>query len=792
MPPYGHFDDANKEYVITSHFPPVPWINFLTNENFTAIVSQSAGGCAFYRESSSGRLTKYNQVRSTPTDRPGFYLYFREADGTLWCPGFEPVRTPLDRWVCRHGLGYTVFESEYRGLSVTLTFLVPRADNALLWHVCVGNKRHERVDISAFSFVEFNFLWAAREPMYWHWCRFYTSTVFDPALDAVKYDYHVFEDQPKLKVSFSSSRKTASFDCDRNSFLGRTGTMEAPESLRAGRLGNRQLPGGGFAIGALENRIELAPGESTEFVLTLGCGLSWDAAAAIATKYKEPAAAHRELQAVKAYWNDFVDVYQAELPDSDLQRMINLWNPYNCSISFNRKKSMTAFTTGMEKGGVQSRDSSQDSMPLVSLRTDMARDRLLMIYRYQMPSGEFYSTFDPDAGKPADHYAVRSDNGVWPVYTTHAYVAETGDFNFLQTLVPYYQGEPATLLDHMAQGLKHIASRRGRNGLPLIVDVDWNDNLYIFKVDGKEESVMLAQQLVHACRLLAEMAAKAKRKDIADFCEAMIAEMTANLNGPGVWDGEWYRRYLFSDDRPSLGSKLRREGKMFLEPQVWAVISGTADPQARSRLCMDRARENLGTQFGLRLLVPPFTGIPEPEYPLYNNGPGIRENGGIFHHVHTWAVMAEALLGDGDRAYEYYRQILPNVASQSRGEDVYLNEPYAFSSTTLIDPDLRPGEADMAWFTGTVAWMYWVGTQYILGIRPVLDGLLIDPCIPAHWDGFHVNRRFRGVLHRITVKNPSHVCKGIRAIEVDGKPVKGFILPAIEEKAEVSVEVLMG
>ena len=494
MPPYGHFDDANKEYVITSHFPPVPWINFLTNENFTAIVSQSAGGCAFYRESSSGRLTKYNQVRSTPTDRPGFYLYFREADGTLWCPGFEPVRTPLDRWVCRHGLGYTVFESEYRGLSVTLTFLVPRADNALLWHVCVGNKRHERVDISAFSFVEFNFLWAAREPMYWHWCRFYTSTVFDPALDAVKYDYHVFEDQPKLKVSFSSSRKTASFDCDRNSFLGRTGTMEAPESLRAGRLGNRQLPGGGFAIGALENRIELAPGESTEFVLTLGCGLSWDAAAAIATKYKEPAAAHRELQAVKAYWNDFVDVYQAELPDSDLQRMINLWNPYNCSISFNRKKSMTAFTTGMEKGGVQSRDSSQDSMPLVSLRTDMARDRLLMIYRYQMPSGEFYSTFDPDAGKPADHYAVRSDNGVWPVYTTHAYVAETGDFNFLQTLVPYYQGEPATLLDHMAQGLKHIASRRGRNGLPLIVDVDWNDNLYIFKVDGKEESVMLAQQ----------------------------------------------------------------------------------------------------------------------------------------------------------------------------------------------------------------------------------------------------------------------------------------------------------
>jgi cellobiose phosphorylase len=792
MSKYGHFDDTKKEFVVTSHFPPVPWINFLGNENLTAIISQSAGGCAFYREASTGRLTKYNQARSTPGDRPGFYLYIREADGTLWCPGFEPVRTPIDRWVCRHGLGYTVFESEYRGLSVTLTFFVPRADNVLLWDVRVENKRPERVEISAFSYVEFSFLTASREPIYWQWSRFYTSTTFDPALDAVKYDYHVFEENPKLKVTFSSSQKTAGFDCDRSSFLGRAGTLDAPESLRNGRLANRELPGGGFPIGVLENRIALDPGESTELVLALGCGFTWEESEAIARKYKEPAEAHRELESVKKYWSGFVDVFQTDLPDTDLQRMINLWNPYNCSISFNRKKSMTAFTTGMEKGGVQSRDSSQDSMPLVSLRTDMAGERLLLIYRYQMPSGEFYSSFDPDAGKPADFYAVRSDNGVWPVFTTHAYVAETGDFGFLQTAVPYYQGETATILDHMAQGLKHIASRRGKNNLPLIVDVDWNDNLYIFKVDGKEESVMVGQQLTYACRLLGEMAGHAKREDIVDFCEAMIAEMTHNLNEPGVWDGEWYRRYIFSDERPALGSSERREGRIFLETQVWAVISSTADPQERGRLCMDKAREILGSRFGLRLLFPPFTGIPEPEDPLYNNGPGIRENGGIFHHVHTWAVMAETMLGRGDRAYEYYRQILPNVASQSRGEDIYLNEPYAFSSTTLIDPDLRPGEADMAWFTGTVAWMYWVGTQYLLGIRPVLDGMLIDPCIPSHWDGYQVARTFRGVRYRIRVKNPSHICKGVRSISVDGEKIQGCVLRGIEGKREVQVEVIMG
>lgn len=792
MSQYGHFDDANQEFVITSHFPPVPWINFLTNEHFTAIISQSAGGCAFYREASTGRLTKYNQARSTPIDRPGFYLYIREADGTLWCPGFEPVRTPLDRWVCRHGLGYTIFESEYRGLSVTVTFFVPRGDNALVWDVSVKNNRQERVEISAFSYVEFSFLTASREPIFWQWSRFYTTTLFDQSLDAVKYDYHVFEEHPKLKVMFSSSRKTDSFDCDRNTFLGRSGTLEAPESLLSGHLANHQLPGGGYPIGALENRIALEPGESSEFVLTLGCDLAWENAEAIARKYKEPAVAHSELEAVKNYWSGFVDVFQAELPDVDLQRMINLWNPYNCSISFNRKKSMTAFTTGMEKGGVQSRDSSQDSMPLVSLSPDMARDRMLLIFRYQMPSGEFYSTFDPDAGKPADYYAVRSDNGVWPVFTTHAYVAETGDLNFLRTSVPYFEGEEATLLDHMTQGLKHIASRRGKNNLPLIVDIDWNDNLYIFKVDGREESVMLAQQLVHACRLLKDMAAAAKREDIVGFCDGMIEEMTVCLNASGVWDGEWYRRYIFSDDRPALGSSLRREGKMFLETQVWAVISQTAEPHGRARLCMDKARESLGSPFGLKLLYPAFTGIPEPEDPLYNNGPGIRENGGVFHHAHTWAVMAEAMLGDGDRAYEYYRQILPNVASETRGEDVYLNEPYAFSSTSLIEPDLRPGEADMAWFTGTVAWMYWVGTQYLLGIRPVLEGLLIDPCIPSHWEGFRVNRTFRGVLYRIHVKNPSHVCKGVQSISVNGKIIEGTVLPVISGKEEVDVEVVMG
>ncbi len=792
MDKYGKFDDKAREYVIKEHFTPLPWINFLTNDNFTAIISQAGGGCAFYREASTGRLTKYNQTRAIPVDRPGYYLYIRESDGKVWSPTYEPVRAKLSGWKCRHGLGYTTYHAQHRKLNAELTYFVPRNDDALLWNMKLTNNRDTAVDLTSFAFVEFSFLLAIREPQYWQWCRFYTSTTFDKSLDAVKYDYHVYEDQPKLKIYLTSSLPVSGFDCDRNSFLGRGGTLDMPAAVKEGKLACKELPGGGFPIAALENKIHLEPGQTIEFTVNLCCSLSWEKSAGIVKKYKDNAVVQDELAKVKNYWADYLDVYQADLPDKDFQRMVNIWNPYNCSIAFNRKKSMTGMTTGMEKGGVQSRDSSQDSMSLISLRTDLAKERMEIIYRYQMPSGEYYSSFDPDHGKPSDFYAVRSDNGVWPVYTTYDYVAETGDISFLEKKIPYWQGEDVSIVEHMVQGLKHIASKRGKNNLPLIIEIDWNDNLYIFHEDGKEESVMLAQQLVYACRLLKEMALKVNRGEIVKWCDGLIEEMTRNLNTDGVWDGEWYKRYIYSSNKPALGSKDRREAKIFINTQSWAVISDTAVPASRAQMCMEQAHKRCGTKFGLKLCSPPFTGIPEPEDPLYNNGPGIRENGGVFNHAHTWAVMAETILRRGDKAYELYRQVLPNVSSRERGEDVYVNEPYAFSSTSVVDPDPREGEGDMAWFSGTVTWMYLVGTQYILGIRPELDGLLIDPCIPSTWGKFTVKREFRGVIYTIKVKNPNHVSTGIKSIKVDGVKIEGNVLPESKDKKEVVVDVVMG
>ncbi len=795
---YGFFDDDCREYEITEHFPPVAWMNFLFNDKFTAIVSQSGGGACFYDSAATGRLTTYRQEHAVPTDRPGFYLYIREPDGSFWTPTYEPVRAELDDWKCRHGIGYTTFEARRNGLEVTMTLFVPRDDGVLLWDVRIRNTRREAIDLSTFSFVEFNFLQARRHLQEWHWCRFYTSFRYDTDRHAIKYDYRVFEDQPKLKTFMTSTDIPVSFDCNRSAFIGRGGSLDQPEAVARGRLTGSELPvGGGHGVGALQCDHTIAPGSEKRFAVSVGCDKSWQGVDALIEKYQNLANIDTALDDVQAYWRDRLDVFQCELPDKDMQTMLNIWNPYNCMINVNRKKSMSAAVTGMEKAGVQTRDAMQDSMSLTSINIATAKRFIDYILSFEYPSGEYPSRIDPTLDEPAESYAIRSDNGVWPVYTVHGYTAETGDVGYLRKTIRYYveNGQPTsgTVLEHLWRGLKHIHSKRGRTGLPLIIDVDWNDNLYMFNEDHKEESVMLGQQLVYACRLLIELADCVDgAEEVTAWCQSVITELTDILNSDAVWDGAWYRRYLYSHDgKPHLGSSARREGQIYLNTQAWAVISDTCS-DGRDVRCMDAAAERLGTPFGLKLLHPAFTGIPEPEDPLYNNGPGIRENGGVFHHAHAWGVLAETRLRHGDRAHEYYRQILPNVASHQRGADLYVNEPYAFSSTTLIDPCPRAGEGDLAWFSGTVTWMYIIGTQYLLGIRPTLDGLILDPCIPSDWREYRVTRRFRGATLHTHVRNPKGVQTGVKEVRVDGRVIDGNTVRDFPAGGEMQIDVVMG
>jgi cellobiose phosphorylase len=800
MNKYGYFDDKQREYVITDPFPPVAWVNLLTNDNLTAVISQKSGGALFCGSAADGRMTKYNQEHCLPEDRPGFYLYVREADGTVWSPTFEPTRTPLNAWHCRHGMGYTVFEADYNGLCFSVTFFVDRQDDVFIWDIECTNKRQDKVKFKLFPYVEFNFLQAAREVMHWHWCRFFTTYSFDQKLQAIKYDYRVFEDEPKIKTFATSTAEIVSYNCERNSFIGRQGQLERPEEVIQGALSNKELPNGGHGIAAFQHNITLQPGESYRLAHTIGGTLSWPESEKLIKKYQHLDNIDAAKVELNNYWQNYLELYQAELPDQDMQRMINIWNPYNCSIGLQRKRSMTSQTTGMARGGIQTRDTMQDSMSLASLQPANARRMVEFILSFQYPHGEYPDDINPVDGTVAEHYAIRGDNGVWPVYTTYQLVAEAGDLDYLNKKLPYYnlatkehEGE-ATIIDHLYQGLQHIHNNRGRYGLPLVIGVDWNDNLYIFRKDGKEESVMLAQQYVYACRLLIEMAENVQRQDIIDWSELTMNEMIDNINSPTIWDetSNCYKRYIFGDDeQPHLGSKERPEGKLFLNSQSWAVISG-AGIDGRGACAMEQVNKILATDYGVKLFVPPFTGIPTPEDEMFNNGPGVRENGGVFHHAHTWGIMAETMLGHGDLAYKYYCQVLPNIASNERGEDVYKNEPYAISSTSLAEPCENYGEADMAWFTGTVTWMYLVGTQYILGIRPVLNGLMIDPSIPTKWSGFTVKRHFRGVTYNIVIKNPEHISKGVKSITIDGTAIQGNIIQPVNGKTTVDVEVIMG
>ena len=786
---YGYFDDSAKEFIISDPLPPMPWINYLSNGHLCSIISQKGGGMSFLDSSVEQRFTRYHQDRAVPEDRPGHYVYIREQDGTLWSPTFEPARTALDDWECRHGMGYTVFDASYKGVSARLCFFIPPGDNVLLWDLTLENKRGKTASLTIAPYVEFSFLQAMREVQYWHWCRYHNTFTYDPELEAIQYYYGTPEAQKNMYVFLSGSETASGFDCSRDSFLGRGGMEDAPASMGTGKLNNTELPGGGHGVGVLSYSVKLAPEQSKRICFTLGGADSWQDAALLIKKYKKLKTVDRAFKQLGKVWDRYLGTIDVDVPDAQMQSFVNIWNPYNCRVSFERARWVSAVHTGMG-GGLTSRDSMQDAQSICHLYPEWGQERIRLILAYQFPDGRFWRSFDPVTESAPEADDIRSDNGIWSILTTYAYLSETGDFDFLDEKIPYYDGGAASVFEHLHQALIYIHDHAGRNGLPLLYDMDWNDSLYLFAEEGTE-SVMLAQQLVFACGLFGEIAGLHGKSEVACWCETIKKELTISLNSDSVWDGQWYRRLLYPSQRIPLGSAKRREGKIYLNTQVWGVISGIASKE-RGETCMDSVQEHLATPYGLQLLWPAYTGIPEPEDPLVSNSPGIGENAGIFNHAFAWGIIAETMLGNGDRAFQYYRNALPNVLSEKVGIDRYLNEPYAYSSHIIGAPDYREGQALLSWLSGTSTWMYLAATQYILGIRPTLNGLLIDPCIPATWSGFTVRRRYRETLYTIIVSNPEFVCHGVQKVFVDGKEQNSNLLPCLTDREEVKVEIILG
>lgn len=777
---YGAFDDATRSYVLTDPLPPKPWINYLGNRRLTAFISQNAGGVLWYLEPQSRRITRYHYL-SAPPDRPGFYLYVRDrGTGTVWNPHFAPTCTPLDHFACRHMPGVTSLTGEKDGVRVDVTYAIPPDDDVMLWHVTVSNVGGVAIDVQLASYLEFGLLEFMRETIGWCYLKHHVAFAYDARLRAIRYDYHAFEAPYTPRMVFGCTATVSGFDCSRDAFIGRTGSLESPLALRPGQtLGNTELPLGGHGAGVLGTDILLQPGDYTTLAYCFTIGDTWDAADVLLAKFADPAAVQEGVEAARARWHAQCATFQVQTGDAGMDRFVNIWNPYNASVALELARSISTDHMGLD--GLRYRDTTQDALAVAHFDPAFSLERMRQVFAEQTQDGGGCFAFYPYTKQPTTDVPHRSDNTVWQIYTMKALLAETGDWGILNEVIPFRDGSAATVYEHTVRGLKHIAERRGPHGLPTLFHADWNDGLALFG-DEAAESVMLGMQLGYSCRELGEIATRLGREEDAAWCAQLAQELSAICNSDLVWDGAWYRRLLFSNGNV-LGSAQSRQGQIFVNPQSWAVISGIGAYQDRGIQAMQSVFERLDTPCGLRILDPPFTGIPEPEDPPLGSSPGTGENGAIFCHANTWAIMAEALLGNAERAFKYYHQLLPESVIGQVGSARYGREPYVYLSSIVGPVSEHFGSGGISWLTGTASWMYVAATQYLLGILPTLDGLRLQPCLPAHLPCVHVRRQYRGGIYEIEIDNAE---RDTVTLELDGNALDGTLLPIIQGTCRVT------
>jgi cellobiose phosphorylase len=746
MKSFGHYDPSGNAYVITDPATPRPWINYLGNRRLRAFVSQNAGGLLWHEQPYSGRITRYHYT-AAPGDRPGFYLYVRDRrTGQVWNPHFAPTCTALDSFECRHRPGRSEFVARKDSIEVSISYGIPPQDDVLLWQVQARNMGDKSADIQLVSYMEFGLLEFMREALGWCYLKNQFSLHYDPDLQAIRYDYHVFEAPSSPTMLFACTEPPAGWECSRDAFIGQTGSYERPLALQSGHeLSNSDLPLGGHACAVEGVDLELAPGTARSLGFVFALADTWPEAEALRARYRTAEAVAEGIKQIDGFWKERLERTVVETSDPVFDRAVNTWIPYNSIVGLDLARTIS--TDHMGTDGLRYRDTTQDAIAVANVDPEFALLRMRQVFATQTPEGGGCFSFFPDDNRPISDNPRRCDNTVWQIYTIHNLIAETGRMELLDEEIPYRDGSVGTVYEHILIGLKYIYERRGPNGLPTLYHADWNDGLALFQ-DESAESVMLGMQLVYSCKLFKEIAVLRQAGDDLAWCDRVIDELTAILNSDKVWDGRWYRRLLLSNGKV-LGSAANRQGRIYLNPQSWAVISGVGDFEGRGRIAMDAVAELLDTEAGLQILAPPFKGIPEPEDPPLGSNPGIGENGGIFCHANTWAVIAECLLGRGDRAWKYFRQILPEVVSEKFGADHYQREPYVFVSSIIGPVSDRFGEGGISWLTGTANWMHVAALHYILGVRPTLAGLQIKPCLPAALTQARVTRTYRGETHNI-------------------------------------------
>ena len=809
---FGHFDDVNKEYVITSPRTPLPWINYLGCEDFFSLKSNTCGGYSFYKDAKLLRLTRY-RYNNVPLDSNGLYYFIKDGD-TVWNPGWMPTKTELDDYKCRHGLGYSVFEGKKNGISAVLTDFVPMGTACEVNKLTLTNESDEKKDFTLFSYVEFC-LWNAMDDMTNFQRNFSTGEV--EIHGSTIYHKTEYRERRNHYAIFSVNTDIDGFDTDRDSFLGAYGENRAPEVVMTGKAKN-SVASGWAPVGSHQINISLAPGESRDLVFVLGYvenkkDEKWEGlnkvnrkpAEAMLAKFDTTEKADQALADLKAYWNGLLSHFTVSSSEEKLDRMVNVWHQYQCMVTFNMSRSASYFESGIGRG-MGFRDSCQDLLGFVHLIPDRARQRILDIASTQFEDGSAYHQYQPLTKKGnADIGSGFNDDPLWLIAGTAAYIKETGDYSILDEITPYDNdaSRATDFMEHLRRSFNYTVNHLGPHGLPLIGRADWNDclNLNCFSEEPGEsfqtfgpsegpnaESVFIAGMFVKYGKDYAAICRHRGLEEEAKEAEKQIEKMEQTVLDAG-WDGEWYLR-AYDHYKHKIGSKECEEGKIFIEPQGFCVIAEIGLKDGYCLKAMESVEKHLDTKYGIVLLQPCYTKYHVELGEITSSPGGYKENAGIFCHNNPWISIAETVVGRGNRAWQVYTRTCPAYIEDI--SEIHRTEPYVYSQMIAGKDAPNFGEAKNSWLTGTAAWTFPDVSQYILGIRPDYDGLVVDPCIPASLDGFSAKRDFRGVTYHITVKNPNGAEKGVASMTVDGTPVEGNMIPFDGSKKEVQVEVVMG
>ncbi len=809
---FGFFDDVNKEYVINTPKTPLPWINYLGCNEFFSLISNTCGGYTFYKDAKLLRLTRY-RYNNVPTDMGGKYFYIKDGD-TAWNPGWMPMQTELDSYECRHGIGYSKFSASKNEVSAELLTFVPMNDNCEVTSVTIKNNSNNTKNIKLFSYVEWC-LWNADDDM--------KNFQRNLSIGEVEIDgsaiYHKTEYRERRNHYgvYSVNVPVDGFDTERDAFLGHYRSASNPEAVENGSCTN-SVASGWSPIATHQINISLAPGEEKNFIFVLAYieneqEEKWEAphiinktkARALLSRYETAEDVAKAFAGLQEYWNNLLSKYQVKSGDDKVNRMVNIWNQYQCMVTFNMSRSASYYESGIGRG-MGFRDSCQDLLGFVHLIPDRARERIIDIASTQFEDGSAYHQYQPLTKKGnSDIGSGFNDDPLWLIAGTSAYIRETGDMSILSQMVPFDNDESKAtpLMNHLKRSFDYIVNHKGPHKLPLIGRADWNDclNLNCFSEHPGEsfqtfgpsegpvaESVFIAgmfvkygEEYAQLCDLLGDTAeAEYARKEVAVMYDTILES---------GWDGDWFIR-AYDAFSQKIGSKECEEGQIYIEPQGFCVLAGVGVKEGLAEKALDSVKEKLDTKYGVMILQPAYTRYHLELGEVSSYPPGYKENAGIFCHNNPWVSIAETVIGRGDRAFEIYKKTCPAYIEDI--SEIHRTEPYVYSQMVAGADAPRHGEAKNSWLTGTAAWTFVNVSQYILGIYPTHNGLQVNPCLPDGFGDFTVEREYRGCKYHISVVNPANVQKGVAKMSVDGQEIPGNIIPYDASKKDCNVVITMG